>query len=111
MNEVILQRQGTVQDRDNILDIKIYPNIVEDTVYIVNTTALTKLKTVWKDRKITSKHRIHVLRSIVTSTFLYACETAELERRIQTFEMRCYRKIFGISFRNRTTNEDVRNSH
>ena len=79
------------------------------------TLALTKLKTVilWKDRKITSKHRIQILRSIVTSNFLYPCETwtltAELERRIQTFEMRCYRKIFGISFRDRITNEDVRN--
>ena len=77
------------------------------------TSALTKLKTVWKDRKITSKHRIQMLRSIVTSTFLYTCETwtltAELERRIQTFEMRCYRKISGISFRDRITNEDVRN--
>ena len=77
------------------------------------TSGLIKLKTVWKDRKITSKHRIQILRSIVTSTFLYACETwtltAELERRIQTFEMGCYRKIFGISFRDRFTNEDVRN--
>ena len=76
------------------------------------TSALTNLRTVWKDRKITSKHRIQILRSIVTPTFLYACEawtlTAELERRIQTFEMRCYRKIFGISFRDRITNEDVR---
>ena len=34
------------------------------------TSALTKLKTVWKDRKITSKHRIQILRSIVISTFL-----------------------------------------
>ena len=77
------------------------------------TSALTKLKTVGKDRKINSKHRIQILRSIVTSTFLYACETwtltAELEWRIQTFEMRCYMKIFGISFRDRITNEDVRN--
>ena len=77
------------------------------------TSALTKLKTVWKDRKITSKHRIQILRSIVTSTFLYACETwtltAELEQRIQTIQMRCYRKIFCIAFRDRITNEDVRN--
>ena len=77
------------------------------------TSALTTLKTVWKDRKITSKHRIQILRSIVTSTLLYAHETwtltAELERRIQTFEMRCYRKIFGTSIRDRITNEDVRN--
>ena len=77
------------------------------------TSALTKLKTIWEDRKIASKYRIQILCSIVTSTFLYACETwtltAELERRIQTFEMRCYRKIFDISFRDRITNEDVRN--
>ena len=33
----------------------------------------------------------------------------KLERRIQTFEIRCYRKIFGISFRDRITNEKVRN--
>ena len=77
------------------------------------TSELTKLKTVWKDRNITSKDRTKILRSKVTSTFLYPCATwtltAELERRIPAFEMRCYRKIFGISFRDRTTNEDVRN--
>ena len=54
-------------------------------------SVLTKVKTVWKDRSITSKHRIQILCSIVTSTFLYACEkwtlTAELEQWIQTFEM------------------------
>ena len=54
-----------------------------------------------------------MFRSIVTSTLLYASETwtltAEDERRIQTFQMRCYRKIIGISPRDRTTNEDVKN--
>ena len=38
--------------------------------------------------------------SLVTSIFLYACEswtlTAELQRRIQAMEMRCYRKILRI---------------
>ena len=37
------------------------------------------------------------MRSLVTSIFLYACEswnlTAELQRGIQAMEMRCYRKI------------------
>ena len=51
--------------------------------------------------------------SIVISTFLYACETwtitAELERSIQTFEMRYCRKIFGISFGDQIKNEEVRN--
>ena len=38
--------------------------------------------------------------SLVTSIFLYACEswtlTAELQRRIQAMEMRCYRKILHL---------------
>ena len=48
----------------------------------------------------------------VTSIFLYACEswtlTAELQRRIQAMEMRCYRKILHISYKDHVTNEEVR---
>ena len=52
------------------------------------------------------------MRSLVTSIFLYACEswtlTAELQRRIQAMEMRCYRKILLISYKDHVTNEEVR---
>ena len=34
--------------------------------------------------------------------------TAELQRRIQTMEMRCYRKILRISYKDHVTNEEVR---
>ena len=47
--------------------------------------------------------------SLVTSIFLYACEprtlTAELQRKIQAMEMRCYRK--HISYKDHVTNEEV----
>ena len=50
--------------------------------------------------------------SLVTSIFLYVCEswtlTAELQRRIQAMEMRCGRKIQGISYKDDVTNEEVR---
>ena len=50
--------------------------------------------------------------SLVTSIFLYACEswtlTEELQRRIQAMEMRCYRKIPHISYKDHVTNEEVR---
>ena len=43
------------------------------------------------------------MRSLVTSIFLYACEswalTAELQRRIQAMKMRCYRKILHVSYK------------
>ena len=47
------------------------------------------------------------------SIFLYACETwaltAELQRRVQTMEMRCYRNILCISYKDHVTNEEVHN--
>ena len=53
-----------------------------------------------------------LMRSLVTSIFLYACEswtlTAELQRRIQAMEMRCYRKILRILYKDHVTNEEVR---
>ena len=52
------------------------------------------------------------MRSLVTSIFLYVCEswalTPELQRRIQAMEMRCYRKILRISYKDHVTNEEVR---
>ena len=49
--------------------------------------------------------------SLITSIFLYACESwtlsAELQRRIQAMEMRCYRKILHISYKDHVTNEEV----
>ena len=64
------------------------------------TAALTRLNSVWNDRSISLSSKIRLMRSLVTSIFLYACEswtlTAELQRRIQAMEMRCYRKILRI---------------
>ena len=61
--------------------------------------ALTMLKPVWNDRNVSLSSKIQL--TLVTSIFLYACEswtlTAELQRRIQAMEMRCYRKILRIS--------------
>ena len=52
------------------------------------------------------------MRSFVISIFLYACEswtlTAELQKRTQAFEMRCYRRLLNISYKDHVTNEEVR---
>uniref|UniRef100_UPI0025D5D17C hypothetical protein n=1 Tax=Thiolapillus sp. TaxID=2017437 RepID=UPI0025D5D17C len=64
------------------------------------TAALTRLKSIWIDKSISLSSKIRLMHSLVTSIFLYACEswtlTAELQRRIQAMEMRCYRKILHI---------------
>ena len=49
--------------------------------------------------------------SLVTSNFLYACEswtlTTEMQRRRRAMEMRCYRKILHISYKEHVINEQV----
>ena len=73
--------------------------------------ALTKLSTIWKDKNISLGTKIRLMRSLVTSIFLYACESwtlnKDIEKRIQAFEMRCYRRILGITYKDRITNEKV----
>ena len=39
------------------------------------TAALTRLKPVWNDRSISLSSKIRLMRSLVTSIFLYACES------------------------------------
>ena len=52
------------------------------------------------------------MHSLVISIYLYACEscilTAELEKNTQTFQMRCYRRLLNISYKDNVTNEEVR---
>ena len=52
------------------------------------------------------------MRSLAMSIFLYACErwiiTADIERRIQSLEMRCFRKLLGILYKDHVTNEEVK---
>ena len=51
------------------------------------------------------------MRYLVISKFLYACQSwtlrADLEKRTQAFEMRCYRRLLNISYQGHVTNEDV----
>ena len=74
--------------------------------------ALTRLKPIWNDRSISLSSKIRLMRSLVTSIFLYACDswtlTAELQRRIQAMEVMRYHKILGISYKDHVTNEEVR---
>ena len=68
--------------------------------------------TVWIDKSLSLNFKIRLMRSLVTSILLYACEswtlTAELQRRIQAMEMRCYCKILHISYKEHVANEGVR---
>ena len=80
---------------------------------IAQTTAsLKRLKTIWRDRNLALSIKIRLMRSLVLSIFLYACEswtlTAELEKKVNTTEMRCFRNLLGISYQDHISNEQIR---
>ena len=79
------------------------------SMIVQTTAALTKLKPVGIDESISLSSKIRLMCSLVTSIFLYTCEswtlTEELQRRIQAVEMRCYRKILHISCKDHITNK------
>ena len=65
-----------------------------------------------RDKNISLASKVKLMRTLILSTFLYACEswtlTAEIERRVQALEMRCYRRLLNISYKDHVTNEEVR---
>ena len=77
------------------------------------TAALSILKIIWRDKNISLASKVKLMRTLILSTFLYACEgwtwTAGIERRIQALDMRCYRRLLDISYKDHVTNEEVRN--
>ena len=76
------------------------------------TAAVTKPKVIWNDKNIAISSKSRLMRSLAMSIFLYACETwtitIDIERRIQALEMKCFRKLLGISYRDHITNEEVK---
>ena len=75
------------------------------------TTTLTRLKPIWNNQNITLRSKVRLMRTLIISILLYACETwtltIELQRRIKAVEMRCYRRLLHISYKDRITNEIV----
>ena len=75
------------------------------------TAALTKLKPIWRDNNTSLGSKMKLMRSLVITMFLYDCESwtlaAKLEKRTQAFEMRCYRRLLNISYKDHVTNEEV----
>ena len=94
----------------NINDEDSKPEVLSRIAH--TTAALTRLKPVWIGRSISLSSKIRLMHSLVISILPCACVswtlTAEIQRRIQAMEMRCYRKILHISCKDHVNNELVR---
>jgi hypothetical protein len=78
----------------------------------IATATMTRLHKIWRSSDITFGTKIKLFRALVLSTLLYGCEswtlTADLERRIEAFELKAYRRLLKISWTEHKTNVYVR---
>ena len=70
-----------------------------------------KFKTILTNPKLQTETRMRVLRTYIWSIVKYGCETwticKNLEKRLNSFEMWCYRRMKRISWTRRMTNQEV----
>ena len=75
-------------------------------------TSASTLSSIWKDKDITRATKVRVMKALVFPVALYGCETwavGKADRKlISSFEMWCWRKLLGITWKDRITNEHVR---
>ena len=78
---------------------------------VIATASMAKLNKIWSSEDVSFSTKIKLYKTIVLSTLDYGCEswtlTADLTKRIQAFEKKCYRHMLGISWKDRMTNEFV----
>ena len=74
--------------------------------------AMASLRHVWNGKKLTVQNKLRILTACVFSVLLYASETWTLKetdkKKLLAFEMKCYRRILGISSKDMIRNEDLR---
>lgn len=74
-------------------------------------SAMTQLNKIWKDRNITRRTKIHLIRTLVFSIFLYGAETWTIKatdrHRIDAFEMWVWRRLLRIPWTAHRTNISV----
>ena len=78
---------------------------------VIATASMAKLNKIWCCKDISFSTKIKLYKTLVLFTLLYGCGswtlTADSTKRIQAFENKCYRRMLGISWKDRKTSEFV----
>ena len=76
------------------------------------TGAFASLKHIWNSKKLKIENKLKILTTCVFSVLLYASETWTLKeadrKKLMAFEMKCYRRMLKINWRDMIRNDDIR---
>ncbi|KAE9546243.1 hypothetical protein FO519_010545, partial [Halicephalobus sp. NKZ332] len=88
---------------------------VEDVKHRLSraTALFQKMRQIWRAKSMNIKIKLRLFNTIILPTATYASETWKFSKKVaqklDVFQQRCLRKILGISYLSRTTNEEVLN--
>ena len=72
---------------------------------------MTNLDSIFKSRDITLSTKMHLVKAMVFPVVMYGCENWTLKkaehRRIDAFKLWCWRKLLGVPWTTRTSNQSV----
>ena len=73
--------------------------------------ALTRLEKIWKAKGLKLKTKIRFMNSMAKSILMYGGENwtikENISKKMESFEMKCYRRLLGVTWKERKTNENV----
>ena len=72
---------------------------------------MTNLNSIFKSRDITLPTKVHLVKSMVFQVAMYGCESWTIKkaegRRIDTFELWCWRKLLRVPWSARRSNQSI----
>ena len=75
---------------------------------LLGRKVITNLESIFKSRDITLPTKVHLVKAMVFPVVLYGCESWTVKkaecRRIDTFELWCWRRLFRIPWTARRSN-------
>ena len=127
---MMIQRQRAMNDDEHVTingvaveNVKeftylgaVFTNTYDDSLEIKRRIAIAKnatvaLNKIWKDRSITLKTKLRLLNSLVFPIASYGSECWVLKKkdkkRVNSFELWCYRRVLRISWTEKKTNDEV----
>ena len=78
---------------------------------LLGRKAMTNLDSILKSRDITLPTKAHIIEAIVFPVVMYGCESWSIKkaesRRIDTFELWCWRRLLRVPWTARTSNQPI----
>ena len=77
---------------------------------LLGRKVMTNLDSIFKSRDITLSTMVHLVKAMVFPVVMYGCESwtiKKAERRIDAFELWCWRRLFSVPWTARRSNQSI----